>query len=83
MARVVETKRCTLPITVGGTIGNINTEMPGWCVCIDADTYEEAYALACNAIRPMVEEDIEDAIEQECPFPDEGEIEEMFFNAFH
>lgn len=78
MARVIETRRCTLPITVGG----MNGEVKGWGVCIDADTYEEAYVLACNAIRPMVEEDIEDALEQEFPFPDEGEVEEAFFNAF-
>lgn len=76
MARVIETKRCTLPITVHGE----NLIVEGWGVGIEADSYEEAYALARNAIRPMVERDLEAMTEREYSLPDENE--EEFFRAF-
>lgn len=78
MARVIETKRCAIPITPQINGERLSCMINGWGVCIEADTYEEAYNLACNAIRPMVEEDIE----QRYSFSDESEHEEDFFNAF-
>lgn len=57
MARVIETRRCTLDTRYG--------VINGWGVGVEADTYEEALALARNSIRPMVEEDVEQAIRED------------------